>query len=306
MTNCILLVGPVGSGKTSIGAMLIEMASRAGRSCVYEDQDYNGGNVKRLESAVKEAIDKDVFLLVHGKMNHTAKTREQSIKMFGGQPFIVVNLAEDLDWNVLGERVSSRGPHPTLQGDYKRVIGFIRNSYEAPKEDEFLGYENFCGYYSLSMNMPLIEKAQFIGKIFDIDDDGPFKLRFCNYYGLRINPSQLDKVNHALLPVKISFKPSHHVTLVHHSDFSTRMDIVYECIERLGEEVPLRITSLSYNDRVAAFTVAMDFPCANVHPHITAGTARGVNPKESNVMLSEDHAEIEYVTSLKGTVEMFT
>eukprot|EP00439_Symbiodinium_sp_Y106_P057622 s2978_g8.t1 len=124
----------------------------------------------------------------------------------------------------------------------------------------------------------------------------------------------------------ISVAKEHHVTLLYlgggkDEEVATRNPklegpahvarLREEFKRRAGEKVDLDVTSIVWEEgRIAAASVALrsgiDQLCANVHPHITLGTAARVNAVKSNEVLARRAATLDLQSGLQAWLQQLS
>lgn len=124
----------------------------------------------------------------------------------------------------------------------------------------------------------------------------------------------------------ISVAKEHHVTLLYlgggkDEEVATRnpklegpahvAQLREEFKRRAGEKVDLDVTSIVWEEgRIAAASVALrggiDQLCANVHPHITLGTAARVNAVKSNEVLARRAATLDLQSGLQAWLQQLS
>lgn len=106
-----------------------------------------------------------------------------------------------------------------------------------------------------------------------------------------------------------------HVTLAHKRSHGVAAVARYG--QHLNREVPIQLTELIFNDKMAAFTAHVGsvdgetIVCKNEWPHVTLWTAEGVTAKEANT-LPQLYADgkasrmvIDPPASVSGPLEFF-
>lgn len=86
-----------------------------------------------------------------------------------------------------------------------------------------------------------------------------------------------------------------HVTTIYIGRGHARIDpaLLRQLIELRGTSIELTLTRVVSDPKGTAIAVRNDgeFPCQNIHPHITIANAKGVSPVYSNELLDDSHAD---------------
>ena len=132
----ILLVGPIGSGKTTFAKTLEKDSS------IRISQDEMGR--KAYLNYFHEALEDGVPRIIIDRMNFNKIQRERFIRPAREYGYCVTIFEIDYNPVTCLERVINREDHPTIpkdSGDLARKIIFdYMKNYEHPEEDEFDNY----------------------------------------------------------------------------------------------------------------------------------------------------------------------
>jgi len=132
----ILMVGPIGSGKTTFAKSLVN------DSAIRISQDEMGR--KAYLNHFKEALKDGIPRIIIDRMNFDRKQRERFIKPAREAGYCVTIM--EMDYNPLTclKRVIDRKNHPTIQQGSaqlaKDIILRFMKDYEHPENDEYDNY----------------------------------------------------------------------------------------------------------------------------------------------------------------------
>ncbi|KAF8285728.1 hypothetical protein TcYC6_0032400 [Trypanosoma cruzi] len=103
----------------------------------------------------------------------------------------------------------------------------------------------------------------------------------------------LELVPPEMLDGKKVQKAFHVTTLYLGRDACNDPVLLQQLVGLLGESIELTLTSVASDPKGTAIAVRNEgeFPCENVHPHITIANAPGVPPVYSNELLDDSHAD---------------
>lgn len=309
----LVMVGLIGSGKSTLGQMMIEM-----HKGIYVNQDDLGGKLKVFQAEVRKATSTTVQLVVLDKCHHTDIVRDStisSIRDVGDRLYFVELMhPEDTDFPIRtatlsAERIYQRGVHHSTlipTGALPKILSGFVSSW-VPIIDR-------SNVIRLDMTKdPIVlanELSAILGLTPTVDAKSAYEIVIAKENQRRHKKS---KVSFWALDVEqigksITWLDDHpeyialernHITLAHRidDDFET-MDTKYT----VGQVVKVQVKALAYDDKAVALIVDKDFWTHNEKPHITLALKEDVKSVYSNTMLQGEHNEIPMKMEIMGRV----
>lgn len=132
----ILLVGPIGSGKTTFAESLRTDCSVR----ISQDEMGKGGHLVKFKEAIRGGTPRVII----DRMGFNVEQRMRYITPARQAGYSVSIFEFAFDWDICFKRAVSRRGHPTIaEGNsdlVKKVLNMYRNSYQQPSDDEFDNY----------------------------------------------------------------------------------------------------------------------------------------------------------------------
>ena len=132
----ILMVGPIGAGKTTFSNSLIDDCTVR----ISQDEMGRGGHRTKFTEALHDGIPR----IIVDRMNFNRQQRNWYIKLAREEGYVVTIFDFDWDYDVCMERVVAREGHPTVRSGDKalaaQILNFFRGAYEKPEPQEYDNY----------------------------------------------------------------------------------------------------------------------------------------------------------------------
>jgi len=137
----ILLVGPIGSGKTTLAKDLLKFNSIR----ISQDEMGKKAYMTYFSSAIREGVPR----IIIDRMNFNKEQRGRFIKQARDAGYCVTIFEFKTNRELCAQRVVNRTDHPTVRGgDIDLAIDIIKNYerfYEEPTPDEYDNYNEITG-----------------------------------------------------------------------------------------------------------------------------------------------------------------
>jgi energy-coupling factor transporter ATP-binding protein EcfA2 len=314
----IMMVGPPGSGKSTLSRALMEMLKKCGKSPIWLNQDEAGGNKKKYIDAIKNAISfKKPTHIILDKSNLDPNNRKDYEQLELTPTVTVIFQHPDGDdelVNLCVNRIMSRGQahrslKPSEELTQTKITEIITNFMTMANIDDLtsdvsslfidatrpLNETVKLVWNSLRQaNTSLLPEFENLPSTESINIATEYE-RYLERYGSQQQLYACIKIRNpqvflASIPMDAIFKKDvkdeFHITIKY---FGGVIDPEWfvDHARKIGQIIPLHITSLVFDDFGAALVIEKTFPCANEHPHITLATAKGIKPVYSNELLQK-------------------
>ena len=134
--ECIILVGPQGSGKTTLAKSLEKKFQDIGSFRVSQDEQGNRSHLLKFSNAVKDNVTK----IIIDRINHTRQQRSRYIDAAKAFGYITTIIDITKHPEICFDRIVSRKDHPTI--DHKdpktalKALFMYYNNYQKPTLEE--------------------------------------------------------------------------------------------------------------------------------------------------------------------------
>ena len=136
--NLIVLMGPIGAGKTTLAKKLVKMNDSALR--ISQDEMGRAGS----KEAFWLALETDVENIIIDRMGFNREQRMRWIDPARKAGYKVTIVELKVAYETCFKRVVARHDHPNIpQGDEalaKKILKMYSGEYQAPREDEYDDY----------------------------------------------------------------------------------------------------------------------------------------------------------------------
>ncbi|PWV04415.1 hypothetical protein C3747_152g90 [Trypanosoma cruzi] len=316
--DAVVCVGPQGCGKSTFSRTLYALLRQAGLSPCWINQDEAGGGRQFLD-AIRHAQRGGHTHLIIDKMNLDEAARDDYADLGLRALTVVWSHPDGTDAlvDICFDRVRRRGSaHRTFKADrregrrVRQTLLGCATRCRPPTEGPLIEVSVTDDTATIARrvwaelsargltDIPEIETLDMAAALGVANAYESFLCRFprhVEYAAIQIaSPERvLELVPPEMLDGKKVQKAFHVTTLYLGRDACKDPVLLRQLVGLLGESIELTLTSVASDPKGTAIAVRNEgeFPCENVHPHITIANAPGVPPVYSNELLDDSHAD---------------
>lgn len=308
--NVVVLIGPPGSGKSSLLRAIFHLLSSHGLKVVLVNQDELDGNRAFFLREIKSAMeDSTVDFILVDKSNLDPRNRNDLKDVGVTEPCYIQYYypGDDKDhtaFKALCEgRITDRTGHRTIKKDKANVSDILEMMFSCyvpldPDEtvhllsvldDPVTAVRNACLMIEYKFSDEEIIKAVKIAREYEevIGTEEQTEKQKIRFGSIEVQSEMIMSLLKQIPPealVNKKIQGKFHITI----RFLNTFDPVWyvKFFKMIGEKVLFEVYEIVWDKNVVAMRVRGDFECANEFPHITIALAKGVKPFESNAMLA--------------------